>query len=341
MGLSNSKVYISNDGVFKKELEHINKVVKKVLNKDDLYKNNNFNFFLKNKCDEITLINSNRLYKYPKYSIDDIHSSIFLLDNNEMRRTKKELCNKISYHVTRILKIIYLIKYIYDLENYGDKSIGGIILRNIQINDDLFKVKYCDDKQEEIFNSNRGINFALLSGFDVFMKHMLSESEANNFYNQLSIMLGKNDKQSLKKWVCKDVIISEDTYDKLHKTKFICHSGGNKLSDYYITVSKENPIFSWKYCSFPKEHISKTNNDVKNALKDMKSNYKKNFNKIEDILNKLILFDNNRYSLQNVTSSQLNAIESDFKKVVMIFFIQSIIDYKNVLNIVKKYSIDE
>lgn len=343
MGLSNSKIYISNSGVFQKELEHINNVVYKVLNKNDMYKNDNFNFFLKNKCNEITLVNSNRLYKYPKYTIDDIHSAIFLIDNNELKKTKKYLCNKISYHVTRILKIIYLIKYIYDLENNGDNSIGGIILRNIQINNDLFKVKYCDDKQEEIFNSNQGINFTLLSGFDVFMKHMLSESEAKIFHNQLSVMLGRNDKKSLKKWICKDLIISEDTYDKLHKTKFVCHSGGSSKSDnnYYVKVSKENPIFSWRYCSLSREYISKTNNDVKNALKDMKSNYKKNFNKIEEILNKLIIFDNREYSIQNLTSNQLSVIESDFKKIVMLFFIQSIQDYKNVLNIVKKYSINE
>ena len=40
-------------------------------------------------------------------------------------------------------------EYIYDLENNGDKSIGGIILRNINIKENLIELSYCGSKQQE------------------------------------------------------------------------------------------------------------------------------------------------------------------------------------------------
>ena len=133
MGLNSSKLFIPENAVFFKELKQINFIVNQMLSENNIFKNSKYNMFLKGKCDEFTILNSKKLYRYPKIDIDNINSSIFIIPNSELASTKKTICNKISIHYTRILQIIYLIKYIYDLENFGDKSIGGIIMRNIKI----------------------------------------------------------------------------------------------------------------------------------------------------------------------------------------------------------------
>jgi hypothetical protein len=111
--------------------------------------------------------------------------------------TKKVLCNKISLHYTQILQVIFLIKYIYDLENNGDKSIGGIIMRNMKMKEDLVEISYCSSKQEEPYSFDSGVNFSNLSGFEMFVNTFLSMEESKNFLGQYQEMLTNYNKRKL------------------------------------------------------------------------------------------------------------------------------------------------
>jgi hypothetical protein len=74
----------------------------------------------------------------------------------------------------------------------------------------------------------------------------------------------------------------------------------------------------------------------------MKSNYSRNFKKIVFDLNKLVSINpaTQEYNLRNLSHNDLKGIETSIKRTIIIFFIQSLSDYKNILNTIKLYSIN-
>ena len=344
MGLNSSKLYIPENAVFHKELNKINFIVNQMLSENNIFKSSKYNMFLKGKCDEFTVLNAKKLYKYPKMNIDNINSSIFIIPNSEVANTKKQLCNKISIHYTRMLQIIYLIKYIYDLENFGDKSIGGIIMRNIQIKENLVEISYCETKQEEPYSFNGGVNFSNLAGFDMFVNTFLSKEESKNFLGQFQEMLTNYNKKKLKKFICKDVIVNNETHNKIHNTTFQCFSGGGQNIDQkkiMLKVTPYNPIFSWNLCLQSKKRVATYNRRIINSIRKLQSTYKENFSNMISLLNEIIQFndENQTYELKLLTSTELDVIEKEIKKIVILFFMQSIVEYKNVFNTITKYSV--
>ena len=346
MGIFQSKHNVLPEfDIFEKELTEINEVVNNLINENNLFKNDEYNFFMKNKCKNITVINQNKLQKYKKYQLNQAENSYFIIPKDELNKTKKDYCNKISMYFSRILKIIFCIKYIYDLENNGDRSIGGIIMRNIKQNDDLLSVSFCESRQHDVREFQKGVNFSMLSGFDMFIKYILTEDEAKVFIKQMEVILNTYDKKRLNKWVCKDLIVDTNTHSRIHKTQFSCHSGGGQSfktnEDIFIKVGEENPILSWNLCGFTKTHLSKNYKQLNTSIKEMKANYKFNFKKVFELLNRLVYLDktDNSYKLLNVTHEDLDDIENKLKRTVIIFFMQSIADYKNLLNTIKHYAI--
>ena len=65
--------------------------------------------------------------------------------------------------------------------------------------------------------------------------------------------------------------------------------------------------------------------------------YQTNVNNIHKIIQDLTLYDNttNSIELKTLTDFQLKAVENQFKKHIMTFFLQSIIDYKAILEYIK------
>lgn len=347
MGVFASKESVSQSNVFESDLTEINNIVNHLINSNNVYKNNEYNFFLKKKCNEFTIINSKKLNKYTKYELNSIDESLFLIPNDEVKKTKRILCNKISIHLTRILQLIYCIKYVYDLENNGDNSLGGIIMRNIKTNEDLIKVSTCESFQTDIYQFQKGVNFSMLSGFDKFVKFILTEQEAVTFLKQMEIILDTYDKKKLNKYVCKDLIIENKTHSKIHKSLFTCNQkGGKELyisnDDIFIKVNVNNPILNWNLCAFSKTYIAKNVKQLNTILKEMKSNYRHNFKKITELLRLLVYYDNpsSTYKLLNVSHEELSGIEQKIKRTIIIFFMQSLADYKNLLNTIKIYSIN-
>lgn len=343
-----SKESVPDFNIFEKDLEGIHKIVNNLINSNNIYNNHEYNFFLKKRCNEFTIINEKKLHKYTKYQLNSLDQTFFLIPKEDITNTKKDYCNKISMYFTKILQLIFCIKYIYDLENNGDKSIGGIVMRNIKTMDDLVKVSVCESEQNDIRDFQKGVNFSMLSGFDMFVKYILTDTEAKLFLKQVETMLNTDNKKKLTKYVCKDLIVDKTTHTRIHKENFKCsQSGGKPLyltnEHLFLKVGKGNPIFNWNLCAFKRTIIAKNIRQLNNILKEMKGNYKTNFKKVLEILDLLIYYDRSTqsYKLINVTNEQLNVIEQKLKRTIIIFFLQSLSDYKNLLNTIKLYSIHD
>lgn len=340
MGIANTKNTTVTQNVFEKELKDVTKIINNILTDNNIYANNDYNLFLKNTCDRYTLIYANRLQKYPTLDISPLNQSIFMLKNENINKTKKQMCHDISVHFTRILRILYLIKYIYDIENNGDRSIGGIVLRNLKLKDDLFQLTTCDSFQEEINGIGKGVKMSNLKGFDIFVNNMLTKQEGQIFKAQLANILGSYNKKQLKTWICKDLIVDIKTNEKIHNTRFKCQAGGSPET--FMKVAPHNPILSWNLCMTSKKLIARQHPDLLKKFKLMKSNYKLNFSHITNIMNQLVYLDidQNEFKLKNISHEQLDNIEKIFKRTVILFFVQSLLDYKNILNTIKLYAVD-
>nr|QOI90381.1 hypothetical protein HWQ62_00244 [Pyramimonas orientalis virus] len=347
-GFQSKENTLPENNIFEKDLKDINNVVDNLINSKNLFKNDEYNFFLKSKCKELVVVNQHKLAKYKKYQLDYVGDNYFLIPKEELNKTKKEYCHNISMYFTRILKLIFCIKYVYDLENNGDRSIGGIIMRNIKMNDDLLKVSFCESKQNDLRDFQKGVNFSMLSGFDMFIKYILTQEEANVFVKQLEVILDTYDKKRLKKYVCKDLIVDEKTHSRIHRSTFTCHQKGGSSKrfkdneDIFIKVGEDNPIFSWNLCAFSKTHIAKNYKQLNSLIVEMKANYKFNFKKVLELLHEIVYLDpvDNTHKLSGVTHQDLDNIEKRLKRTIIIFFMQSLSDYKNVLNTIKHYSIN-
>jgi hypothetical protein len=346
MGLSSSKCDLPNNNVFKNELNNINILVNDLLNDKNLFKNDYYNLFLSNKCDEVTLINSKRLYRYPKFEVEKLNKSIFLIPNEDLSQSKKEMCHFISMHFTRILRVIHIIKNIYNLENNGDMSIGGILLRNIHVKNNMIDILSCKSTQQEmgIYNGDNTVDFSKLTGFSLFVNNFLTPSEKKNLIDQLSEIFNGYNKGKLKKMICRD-IVENKKHNNIHNTTFQCggkggDKGGGKSSSVLIKVGPNNPILSWNLCAVRKKTTAILNKDIMNQLKKFKNNYRNTLNEVLQIVNELCVFDEEKkqYMLYNLNEEQLVDIEQRLKQNIIIFFIQSLVDYKTILNVTNEHS---
>lgn len=327
MGLTQS----TTNPKINKEMYKINRIINDIMT---TVENHSYN----SKCYESEIINLNQLYKFNKIEISKIENLLLIPKTNAS--TKKQYCEHIVAHYKKILRFIHCIKYIYDLENNGRNSISAIISKNIYVEDKSIKVLSCESYQTDMQFFQNGVNFSQLSGFDFFVKNILTVSESKLFLNQVQVMLDKYDKKKLKKYVCKDLIVDVKQHSNIHKDKFVCYRGGGQ--DIYIKVNKENPVFNWNTCSRSKTYQSEPLKQIVSLLKTNKRNYINNLNQVLSLLNEMVYYDNSikKYNLKQIPYYQLNQIEIKLKQVVIIFFMQSLADYKNILNTIKLHSSD-
>ena len=314
-----------------KEMYKINKII------NDIITTATTNSYY-SKCYNMEIININQLYKFKKIEVSKIEN-LLLIPKSEIS-TKKEYCDKIVSHYKRILQLIHCIKQIYDLENNGKNSISAIISKNINVDDKRIKLLSCESYQTDVQFFQRGVNFSQLSGFDFFVKNILTDSESKLFLNQAQVMLDKYDKKKLKKYVCKDLIVDTNQHSNIHKEKFNCYQGGGR--DIYIKVNRENPVFNWNTCSRLQTYQSEPLKHIVSLIKESRRNYINNLNQVLGMLNQMVYYDKSakKYNLKPLNYYHLNQIEIKLKQIVIIFFMQSLADYKNILNTIKLHSSD-
>lgn len=351
MGVGSSRPHtIPLVSVFEKEYAEVRGLLTDILGEDDLFRNRKYNMFLKGRCDEMTMIARKRLERHPKFEVQSLRDDLYVVPNDELNETKKSMCNAISMHYTRILKLFFVVKYIYDVETHGDYSIAGILLRNVQMRDGLIETRYCGTAQEELGSFDKGVDFSKLSGFNVFVNDFLNVHERGVFLGHLRELLQKGDMRYLRRWICKDFLVPKARYAQIYRQPVTCpkagggraRTGGNVESSIFVKVAERNPILSWQLCASPKTFVSKENPRIMKAIKHMQARYRANIEQVGSALGRLIerSADGGVVNLRSITNTELTEIENAVKRAVVEFFVESFVNFRHVLNETEKSSIN-
>lgn len=373
MGASSSKESPTSN-VFAKELRGINDIVNKIINADNTFINKEYNFLSQDVCDKYQVVLQSELSKHLKIHLADFGSEIYVLpkDDNgaatQKNISKSQICEKISNHYVSILYILSLIKYVYNLENNGDRSFGGIIFRNVKVVNNMIEIMYCDTDQKNFAGDKPStrIDFAELDGFNFFTKYVLSKEESKDFMKLMRAILGRKNKTSIKFAICealKNKTLSKEEgsllaalYRRNYGEEIFCiksrpasqiethddekKAGSKRDIDTSIHVPKGNPVFLKSYCNLIENRVvdlsTKEGKIVKGIYDNMISNYRRNIDEIQGILTKLVVkHPKNQYTLSDIDGEALNNIVMLTKKTVRRFFIQSILDYQHLLDTIK------
>lgn len=372
-----NKISLATHKVFEKDLEYLSTVVNAILDKNNIFKNNDYNFLSKDVCEKHTLVLEDELSKHLKVSLQTVGTSLYLIPNNETNQkqtikgtkfTKKEICEKISNHYMKILYILSLIKYVYDIENHGDYSVAGIIFRNIKVVDDIMVINYCNMQQKDYSQKTQNfkIDFGTLEGMSFLIDYVLSKDETKTFIDVIRSVLSRSPRGIVRQQTCallknkklnkQDIDKVEDLYQKRYGTKLECPLNNEKIDknnealvinenvsikrpNLHMKVEKDNPIFLKEFCYSVKEIVimmnKSSNKKVVEAFKQMQSNYKVNLKSIESLINRLVVKKGQVYELRDITKYELDNVIYDVKSTVKIFYIQSIMDYQHLLDIAK------
>ena len=346
MGGSSSTLKASSH-VFEKELDKIESLINTIVTKKNTFVDPNYNFANDSVCAKYTMVIENKLSKHLKIHLHDLASSIYFVPKNNDKVhfknetvTKKDLCTIITSHYTRTLKLLSVIREIYDIENGGDFSLVGILFRNMDNIEGMFQVSYCGMNQEPLDGGDR-VDFGKLKGLKRFVKEMLTEEEARTFLMHLKQLFGNMKKRKISELVCKDTLVSLDTYKAIYKDipiDFSCQSGG-AVSDAHLLffVSKDKPIISFDLCYDKQKMTMPYDTTIKNLFKKFKSDYVYNLDKLTTIIHRLIYFHHpsSSYKLKDLSHDELISIEIEVKRTIIVFFIQSMVNYYKIFNYIK------
>lgn len=365
MGASNSRQTPTND-VFERELRGINDIVNMILNEDNTFKNEEYNFLSQEVCNNYQVILESELSKHLKIHLAELKSNIYVVpkedrDNlSKIRMKKNEICELISSHYIKILYILSVVKYIYNLENNGDRSFGGIIFRNMKITDNWLEIQFCNREQIDINNVKQKQKVSLdnLDGFRFFLKYFLSRNETKCFLKLLRAILAKNGKAGVRSAVCECIKAKAITKEEIDVLGILYRRNyGEPLTctktplpdvhdstdvrevDTSVFINKGNPVFLGRYCTFIDNRVinidTREGKEAKKIYDEMVANYKKNMLQVASILKELVIKTSTGYVLMNIDSVRLNNIIEKTKSVIRQFFFQSILDYHHLLDVVK------
>lgn len=325
--------------IFKKELEKINKIVTSIIDDKNLFRNTSYNFLSQDVCEKHTLVMEEDLSKHLKVSLQDLGQNILVIPNNENDASKKVICKKISSHYMRVLYLLTLIKYVYDLEHNGDLSVAGIMFRNITIEDDIMSIAYCNMPQKDYsHDDDTRVDFKDLEGLAFFIDYVLEKDEARDFAAAWRSVAERSGKNTLKTNLCKVAkkkVLDKRLLSSLRSVGVQC--GGSELIS---KVAKDNPVFAKHLCYDVKKIVLKlgTSNSkaVEKAFRTMRTNYSNNISSIEQLLNCIVApCFNGGYELRDISKVELDDIIQQIKATVMLFYLQSLLDYQNLLDIAK------
>jgi hypothetical protein len=363
MGAGQSLPNQPNKNVFAAELEKLNDLVTKVLTKDDKFANPDYNFLFEDVCTKYTIIWEKELSKHLKIDLQGISGSLYLLpkkdsvtsDDDKVIVNKQDICSSISKHYVKVLYILSLLRTVYDLENDGDDSLAGIMQRNIKVSNNLMEISYCSVPHRDYSTKNADkIDFANLQGLQMFVEHFLTPVEKYAFLQQMKVIFARKSRNKVADSICHDALVSLDVYKKVYAEKFPKGLGceatikplikSARSVDLMFEIAENNPIMHTQYCMAHKKIVvSLTNKDKETkkvvALYDaMHANYKSNIDKVMRITDKIVDKHGDKYKLKNISNQQLEEIIKEVKQVVILFFVQSIVDFQVLLDHAKTIS---
>lgn len=358
--------------VFERELRGINDIVNKIVSADNTFINKEYNFLSHDVCNKYQVVLETELAKHLKVHLSEFGSSIYIIPKEEvsssqMKMTKTHICEKISNHYISVLYVLSLIKFIYNIEENGDRSFGGIIFRNVRVVNNMLEVIFCDAKQTDASNKKNPsrVNLAKLEGFKFFTNYFLSKEESRGFMKLMRAIMGRNAKGVIKAAICecindnsldaKEMQMLAALYKKHFNEEFMCYgpttkraldSGLNPVKnvtrdvDTSMVIVKNNPVFESNMCGAIDNRVvdlsTKEGKEIKLQYDAMLANYRRNIDEVHSILQKLVLkHSNGDYRLKDIDGETLQSVVKETKSAARRFFLASILDYQHLLDMVK------
>lgn len=371
MGNLTSKQNENFKGVFGKELELLNNICYSIINKDtNKFNKNEYNMFMNELNNNHLLILEKNLNKHLKVDLENLNSSLYFVPkqqpnvidfvsdkgmfSKENKFIKKsEIASMIGNHYSSILNMVKTIANVYDIEGGGDYSIAGIVQRNIKLENDLLVVNYCNMPQFDYKDNKKvdKVNFSNLKGIKL-LTGMMTKDEANAFTKHLGLILSENSPTSkLEDSICKmNTQYKTNDFSKLYKTKkgisLDCstkkHFSNSSELDFFLSVSKNNPILAANKCLDKKKviinmkdkNISKQSKQLYKLYDTFQTNYKTNINNV--FTNLYDVIDIKNFIIKDISNSDLQNSMINLKQHLIKFYMNSLMDYKNLLNHAKK-----
>lgn len=364
MGASQSVVphgQQSLSNVFEKELALLSQVINSIISSENTFVNDEYNFLTEETCNQYTLVLQSQLQNHLRVNIEAIKDTVLLVPKTK-RLTKgahavdkDELCETIAQHYIRVLYLLCLIKYVYNLENYGDYSIAGILKRNIRLTGSLLEVHYCSIAQKDYDRKDKKVDFTDLKGLQFFVQHFLDKSEYSVFIQQLRRVVSRSmDADSVRKLACVDTLLTRRDQALLFGPGASCKKSTSSAAsdvaegdgrDMGVSIAPFNAIFASSTCMSKKKVVMQLGGDaasknVRKAYETLKTNYVKNINDITDLVLKLVKkqTSSNGYDLRSISNDDLQVIVKDVKSVIARFYLGSIMDYQRLLDTVNAHS---
>jgi hypothetical protein len=369
---ASSTATYSDKHVFEKELQLINNIVANIVTEKNVFRNNDYNFLSQDVCNKHYLLLESELNKHLKIQLKGVGESLLIIPKERESKVlpaknmnKEEICKKISQHYMKILYILCLIKYVYNLEHHGDYSISGIIMRNIKVVNDIIEINFCNVPQKDYSKDLKDavkLDFSQLEGLKFLTQFFLDQGEATAFTKVLRGILARGSKGVIQRQLCNYKHDSkarvehfkelEKIYQDRFKEKLVCGVKENdtpdlmaankqKFPNLFMYVERDNPVFAKEYCYEIHKLVIQTNTaEGKKVLEQyntMKKNYKQNLDNLGKLLNLVITPDEKLgYVLKDIDKELLDGIIVNVKDTIKTYYIQSLMDYHELLDIGKK-----
>lgn len=341
------------NAIFKDELKSLNNIVSGIINNDNLYKNAKYSTQMDDICDNYTVVLESSLNKHIKIELESLKDAIYMIpitkhvEKPSIDKTikKQNLCQLISDHYRKILEIILVIKYVYDLENNGDENLASLTLKCVQSENNIMKVIYCNSVQSSI-NSDK-LDFSKLKGFEVFNNKMLNERERSTLaYRFQNTLLGKEEDacddaiftpKDLKNMGIKKLCTKEQKIHKIQKINELVHNLDKNLK---FSVGLNNPVLNDFICA-QQENVfidlrTPKSKPVLVKYEMMKKSYSDNLKKIVQCLLEIVEPEGNEYKLRSINNEQLNIIKKKIKQTITQFYCETIYNFHEFIKVVKK-----
>jgi hypothetical protein len=209
------------------------------------------------------------------------------------------------------------------------------------------------------------IDFGTLEGMSFFVNYVMDKEEGKAFVDVLKAILSRSPRGEVRKNVCGmlaqkklDVTLVrqvEQAFKDKYGSELQCGTTtpatlqqqqfepliNRKLPNLFMHVERNNPVFLKDYCHNVNDVIVKVDNAknkvVLSAFKKMQQNYKSNISNIERLMDKLVVRTggSGQFELRDIGKPELDIIVEDVKSTIKLFYIQSIFDFQNLLDIAK------
>jgi len=361
---------------FGKELETLNKIVTDIIvgnpNTGHELKDKRFSLGNPTECGKYTTVLESQLKKHLKIELKELKDSIYLVPSsdslkmqNEQFMNKDSICKLIATHYEKIMKLLLIIKYVYDVEGTGSASLAGITLDNVRLDGNMFVIQYCTTPQQQTVLANQSSmpeqkdpDFAAsLRGFKYYCDYLLSETEKVNLLKNLRLLFSNTPKKHLARYLfCGDSFLTGESYKDIFsplelKNSVKCDPRMAERFVEFINTHTENTMINIAPYNFvlhegmclDKKTIVRDltantpeNKKVRKLHDRMKADYIKNLNAVINIAKRVVVADGaGNFTLQNIDSEVLEQVTKEVKQTIARFYIQSIINFHALFKYVK------